>query len=208
MWTNINIYLLGDIVINKQGLIFLTLTSLILVLSVYYVTMPTELLLKTNSMYNNEEEETTEVLIDNSSTIEKLSNIMLNNELDIKKFIEINADNNILKNIVDFIKYYEENHYNSIIYMNKIWNFYFKERNEYLNAFTIMILFYKDVLNYLLSKNVIIFVDYVEDIKQVANQNEKNKIIYKINVIINLREKIKFNVNNNLLMDKLIIQNL
>lgn len=41
--------------INKQGLIFLTLTSLILVLSVYYVTMPNELLLTTNSSYLNEE---------------------------------------------------------------------------------------------------------------------------------------------------------
>lgn len=41
--------------INKQGLIFLTLTSLILVLSVYYVTMPNELLLSTNSNYLNNE---------------------------------------------------------------------------------------------------------------------------------------------------------
>ena len=41
--------------INKQGLIFLTLTSLILVLSVYYVTMPNELLLTTNSSYLNSE---------------------------------------------------------------------------------------------------------------------------------------------------------
>ncbi len=43
--------------INKQGLIFLTLTSLILVLSVYYVTMPNELLLTTNSSYSTVKEE-------------------------------------------------------------------------------------------------------------------------------------------------------
>ena len=35
--------------INKQGLWFLTLTSLALVLSVYYITMPNELLLTKNS---------------------------------------------------------------------------------------------------------------------------------------------------------------
>lgn len=40
--------------INKQGLWFLTLFSLILVLSVYYITMPNELLLTNNSNYNNE----------------------------------------------------------------------------------------------------------------------------------------------------------
>ena len=35
--------------INKQGIWFLTLTSLALVLSVYYITMPNELLLSNNS---------------------------------------------------------------------------------------------------------------------------------------------------------------
>jgi len=41
--------------INKQGLWFLTLFSLILVLSVYYITMPDELLLTNNSSYTSEE---------------------------------------------------------------------------------------------------------------------------------------------------------
>lgn len=42
--------------INKQGLWFLTLTSLILVLSVYYITMPNELLISTNGNYVKNEE--------------------------------------------------------------------------------------------------------------------------------------------------------
>lgn len=41
--------------INKQSLWFLTLFSLILVLSVYYITMPNELLLTNNSNYLNTE---------------------------------------------------------------------------------------------------------------------------------------------------------
>lgn len=40
--------------INKQGIWFLTLTSLALVLSVYYITMPNELLLTNNSNYQTE----------------------------------------------------------------------------------------------------------------------------------------------------------
>ncbi len=39
--------------INKQSLWFLTLFSLILVLSVYYITMPNELLLTNNSQYSS-----------------------------------------------------------------------------------------------------------------------------------------------------------
>ena len=49
--------------INKKSIWFLTLFSLILVLSVYYITMPSELLISTNDNYtenNNEEVEITE----------------------------------------------------------------------------------------------------------------------------------------------------
>ena len=42
-----------SLLINKQGLWFLTLFSLILVLSVYYITMPNELLLTNNSNYTD-----------------------------------------------------------------------------------------------------------------------------------------------------------
>ena len=41
--------------INKRSIWFLTLFCLILVLSVYYVTMPSELLLSTNSNYVSKE---------------------------------------------------------------------------------------------------------------------------------------------------------
>ena len=42
--------------INKKSIWFLTLFSLIIVLSIYYVTMPSELLLNTNDNYITEEE--------------------------------------------------------------------------------------------------------------------------------------------------------
>ncbi len=48
--------------INKKSIWFLTLFSLILVLSVYYITMPPELLLNTNANYNyNENTPTTNI---------------------------------------------------------------------------------------------------------------------------------------------------
>ena len=53
--------------INKKSIWFLTLFSLILVLSVYYITMPSELLLNTNGNYIKNEEEST----NNSSTTSK-----------------------------------------------------------------------------------------------------------------------------------------
>ena len=59
--------------INKKSIWFLTLFSLILVLSVYYITMPSELLLNTNANYtDNENNETpTTTVTENSKVITK-----------------------------------------------------------------------------------------------------------------------------------------
>ena len=72
--------------INKKNLWFLTLFSLILVLSVYYITMPSELLLTNNSENINSEntiettiEETTIVEVlkteDNTNTLEEINKL-------------------------------------------------------------------------------------------------------------------------------------
>lgn len=69
--------------INKKSLWFLTLFSLILVLSVYYITMPSELLLGNNSNYvntnsgnkdseNKQEEDKTTVQIEESDILTAL----------------------------------------------------------------------------------------------------------------------------------------
>lgn len=65
--------------INKQGLWFLTLFSLILVLSIYYITMPNEVFQnevieteKSNKVEKEEKEETKEVNKTNTSYIETL----------------------------------------------------------------------------------------------------------------------------------------
>ena len=63
--------------INKQSLIFLTLTSLILVLSIYYVTMPNELLLTNNSSFvSKEEPNDIKVSINNPDTFSAMKSIL------------------------------------------------------------------------------------------------------------------------------------
>ena len=56
--------------INKQSLWFLTLFSLILVLSVYYITMPSELLFTNNGKINNKDNQ--KVVIEESAILTAL----------------------------------------------------------------------------------------------------------------------------------------
>ena len=144
--------------------------------------------------------------LDNLSTKDKLAHYLSNNKEDIENFI--NAEESIIKieKVIEFIKYYEENHSNTLIYINKLWHENFKEKQDIYNAFTMMLLFYKDVLNLKLGKVIQVFTDYVNEVNIIEEKNNLNEITSKINVIMDLREKIKFNVNSNLLMDKLIIE--
>ena len=82
--------------INKRNLWFLTLFSLILVLSVYYVTMPSELLMTTNSNYTSEEEPVVNTIDVSESNILTALRVeeeeKVSNELSELQAILVNAD--------------------------------------------------------------------------------------------------------------------
>lgn len=84
--------------INKQSIWFLTLFSLILVLSVYYITMPNELLLTNNSKQT--EEKKTENTSKTEEAVIKESEILtaLRVEAEEKRTEEINELNKTLNN--------------------------------------------------------------------------------------------------------------
>lgn len=88
-----------DNMINKKNLWFLTLFSLILVLSVYYVTMPSELLMTTNNNYtetkevSKEEEPTVNIEESNILTALRIeSEEQVSSELEELQAILVNAD--------------------------------------------------------------------------------------------------------------------
>ena len=57
---------------NKHNLWFITLFSLILVLGVYYVTMPNDLLLTVNNSYDTEDDDLVSVVVEESEIISAL----------------------------------------------------------------------------------------------------------------------------------------
>lgn len=95
--------------INKQNLWFLTLFCLILVLSVYYVTMPSELLMTTNHT-NNENNAT--VVVEQSEILTALrveADDAMQSEINDLKFILTNIDSTIDEKNAAFDKMKELN---------------------------------------------------------------------------------------------------
>ena len=144
--------------------------------------------------------------LDNLSTLNRIADIIFNSEQEIADFINSEDSKNYIDKSIEFSRYYEDNKMNTLIYINRLWNDTFSDRTLNILGFSIMLLLYKDILNMKLGKDLEVFVDYMEDVKYICEKNSIECLISKINVIMKLRDLIKFNINQNSLMDKLIIE--
>ncbi|MDD2434629.1 MAG: hypothetical protein PHO63_00030 [Bacilli bacterium] len=139
------------------------------------------------------------IKFEGDNTFQKISKLVLNqDECDL-------LDNDQLNNILKFVDFYEENKKTTLLYTNRMWHRYITNRRMMEIFFDVIILYYKDVLNYKCGRKIENFNDYLDNIKSINDQNDINSICYKIKVYLELKDKIKFNVNNHLLVDKLII---
>ena len=118
--------------------------------------------------------------------------------------IEDDIINQKIEKAIDFVNYYEKNHLNTMLHINKLWHDNITTKEEYLIAFEVIINYYKDILNYNLLKPLEIF-ELNDNIKKIAQNNSTQEICKKITKIVTLKDLIKYNINTSLLMDKLIM---
>ena len=141
--------------------------------------------------------------INTDNYIEGIANLLFNDENSIKEFIATEDNIEKINNIIKFILYYEKNGFNKT-YSNiqKLLKTYKYDKNE---IFEITINFYKDVLNYKINRNIDIFKGKEKDLSIVSENNTIEKLISKINLYIEIKSNIKYNMNSNLILDKLLI---
>lgn len=139
------------------------------------------------------------------STMKSIAQYLFNSEEEINNFIEDEKNIEKVVKVVEFIEYYETKREKTILFINKLWNDYFSNREDIQFAFDLLLLYYNDVLNYLLGRNLKFFMDYNDSIKKISNMNELSVLSNKIKKIVDLKNLIKYNINTGLLMDKLII---
>ncbi len=107
--------------------------------------------------------------------------------------------------VIEYILFLEKKKEETIIYKNKDFLEVFNDRQKLMVAFDLFVLYYKDVLNKLLNIESSYFCDYEQSLVEVANKNNLKQISEKIKIIMKLKVNIKYNLNANLLMDKLVI---
>lgn len=112
---------------------------------------------------------------------------------------------NFIESVLKYIKYYETNGLKSIINEKSLFLDIFKEKDEIYNFFELLILFYRDVINIKLNKNLMFFDDNSDLLEFVSNKNSLERILNKIDIIIKKQKLIRNNINTNMLIDSLII---
>ena len=64
----------------------------------------------------------------NLDTISKIANQLYNNIESIEEYIKNEENKNNIEYVINFIKHYEENKSSTLLYVNKLWNDYFKDK--------------------------------------------------------------------------------
>lgn len=133
-----------------------------------------------------------------------VGNQLYNDSDKINEFVNDSESINKIGHVIDFIEYLYSNKLDTLVYINKYWNDFFKSKDDYLFAFNIMIMFYSDVINYKMG-NDIILSEFKSNIEKYS-ELDYNIINSILNLIMEVREDLYSNVNLNLLMDKFIIK--
>lgn len=141
-------------------------------------------------------------------SVNKYNNTNMLNSIkhNIQFEIEDEKLSEIIEKIIEFLKYYEKNKINTILKTQKLWHNFIKEKNEIMLGIQLMILFYKDIINYKIKEQIEIFLDYKNEIENISNQNTISTLNKKIQILLKTKDKINYNINSQLLMDKLIIE--
>ena len=120
---------------------------------------------------------------------------------------DISDDNKekIINDVIGFTEYIENYKLDTLIYTKKLWHNNFKDRNYNIIGINLMIYFYYDVIRYKSGMKILFFNDYEDNIIKIANMNDIDVLCDKIKVLNDTLNNIKYNLNINLLIDKLVI---
>lgn len=136
--------------------------------------------------------------INNSPEKELLDMLSIENQ---DEFIKDETNIEKFNLIKKFIKEIYDCGKDTILYVNKYWNNFLTTKEDYLFGFSYMIVLYKKMIEQKLKIS-----NYSDEmLDEIIIKSSINKLCNQLNILLEYKEKIKFNLNLNLLMDKFII---
>ena len=138
-----------------------------------------------------------------STIVSRCKVIKLNNS-----YVDNEVQNEVFENLaIDFITNLENKGIDMIIDVKDIWFSVIgpKDRDKMIEVFDIMIDIYYDIMNIMIGSKKLKYSKWKDRMVSIAKVNKLDNLVDKINILIDAKDSIKYNVNSNLLLDSIII---
>ena len=121
--------------------------------------------------------------------------------------VDINSNEELDNLAIKFVSNLENRGIDLIIDVKELWFSLIgaKDRDKMVLVFDKMIDIYYDMMKVKNGNNNIKCINWIDEINSISFKNSLEDILNKINILVEYKDSIKFNVNSNLLMDSLII---
>jgi DNA polymerase-3 subunit delta' len=111
----------------------------------------------------------------------------------------------LLQNIEDFIYCVETQKEKALLFTHKFWHDIITGKEMSILGYDLIFLYYKDLLNYKLSRKQLIFHNS-EKMDKMSLMSSTEQLDGKLKQILSIKENIKYNANLNLLLDRFILE--
>ena len=134
------------------------------------------------------------------NTLDNFNNLFYNTKLD--------DDNKkvFIGNVLSFVRDFEFNGLDTVIYGKRLWHNFFKNRDECVMAMELIINFYYDVIKNKTLNMIDFFKDNKELIDTIASKNSLEDLIRKVSICCKIKTYFMNNLNINLTYDRFIIE--
>ncbi len=137
-----------------------------------------------------------------NNSVDNFSMIVKNSKYDT---LTVQEKESFIEKVISFIREFEEKKIDTLIYTKKLWHNNFGDRDINVVAADLIIYFYLDVIKYKSCLDVDFYKDKLDIIEEIASKNDIDDLAKKLEYLDNFRTSVRYNLNINLLVDKLII---
>ena len=120
---------------------------------------------------------------------------------------EVDANPEILNAVLTFIDFIERKGVKTIAYLPEFWNSVIKTKEAFLEAIDLLQKYYESLIDLSFGKELSYscFSHDIDSIHRIIQNHSQHELISRLHMIYQIPQKIKFNANQALLMNKLII---
>lgn len=143
--------------------------------------------------------------ITGNTDLERVANYIFDDQSKQTDFIQSDQGESLLNSVSKFVKSIENNREETILKENTICSLILKDKIQFQIYLKILLLIYNEALHYKLKQSEKIFIENKDMLELIISKNNTNSISNKILTILKLEDRLKYNCNLNLILDKLVL---